>query len=311
MRTSRFLRTPVIKNGKTKRVTVLPSDMEIFSVLARYPYLNRDWIAALTKRSPDALKLRLRELWRDSSCYIKIHDTQRQTPRRFLFERLAYHLDSGAIKLLSQQDIVIPPTAHSNLDHQMMVSQIMASFELGAVGNVQLFHWPQLVGSTSEEAQKSDRPFTHEVTYQYRHDTHTSRITPDGRPFALAVDQDDGAHHYYFAGFEADCGTEPIEFHDSQRSSIERKFCQYISFIESRRYRHYFNFLNIYIPFVFNNAKRVESALDLLQRLDTNPKFKKSFLFAVHSPEPSGALVEKPWLQITPEGIRQFYFGRR
>ena len=68
----------------------------------------------------------------------------------------------------------------------------------------------------------------------------------------------DGTRSYlFFPGIEADCGTEPIDASDFDRSSIAKKFAAYIAIAEQRMHRSHFGFPNFFVPFITTTEARL------------------------------------------------------
>src|SRR5215471_12995511 len=69
-------------------------------------------------------------------------------------------------------------------------------------------------------------------------------------------------------GFEADCGTEPLETADPERSSIRNKFVTYLSALDQDVPRQQFGATTFLIPFVTTTRARMHSMMALLHRLE-------------------------------------------
>lgn len=305
-RNSRFNREPILTDGKPDAVAIVKSDIELFKVMARYPYLNVEWLAALTGGSPKALNARLNRLKRKPNCFVKVADAQVESPRRYLYEKLSYELDKPGRRIIEELGVSLPEKTTKILAHQTMVSEVMASFELGAKGDIRLIPWSEILDREETPAKllRDTHPFTFPVSYGYRREHHKKNVTPDGRPFGLEWDDGDNLHEYFFIGFEADCATEPVESSQWGRSSIERKFCEYMAIADQQLYRSHFGFPNLYVPFIFTEAARMRTAMALLERMDAPMREKRIFLFQVHSKKPNGNMVKQPWQRIDGKSLQ-------
>jgi hypothetical protein len=187
-----------------------------------------------------------------------------------------------------------------------MVAQIMASIELGTVQhpNVRLITWAEILASenTPRATRESAAPASIRVTYSLRDKTQTTEVIADGHPFGLERVIDRKRTYLFFPGIEADCGTEPIDASDAERSSILKKFTAYTAIAEQCIYRSHFGFPNFFVPFVTTTAPRLRSMTELLDRL-TGGRGSKMFLFktfprfasAEKPPAPSGHMLTVPW----------------
>ena len=72
----------------------------------------------------------------------------------------------------------------------------------------------------------------------------------DARPFGLERDHRRPRSYLFFPGIEADCGTEPLDASDFERSSIAKKFAAYIAIAEQGIYRSHFGFPNFFVPLI-------------------------------------------------------------
>src|SRR5258708_5212970 len=109
-RTSRFISgQPILTDdGKVLPTVVVPNDIALFKVMARYPYLDIPWLAAVTHRPEGALGKRIYQLKRAG--YIKVADAQaetREARRRNLFEKLCYELAAKGIRELHPHGISV------------------------------------------------------------------------------------------------------------------------------------------------------------------------------------------------------------
>ena len=89
---------------------------------------------------------------------------------------------------------------------------------------------------------------------------------------------------------EADCGTEPIDTADSERSAIRNKFAAYLTALEQDMPRRHFGATTFMVPFITTTEPRMRSMLALLEGLRAGPLARR-FLFK-HIP--SFTSFEKP-----------------
>src|ERR1051326_6070693 len=113
-----------------------------------------------------------------------------------------------------------------------MTSQLMASVELGArESGVRLISWPEILQGKSlpEETRHSLKPHAIPVTVTSPGGPVSTHTAADGRPFGISRVVADRPTYFFCPGIEADCGTEPVDTSDFQRSSLFRKFVLYLA----------------------------------------------------------------------------------
>jgi hypothetical protein len=132
-----------------------------------------------------------------------------------------------------------------------------------------------------------------------------SDIIADARPFGLERTIDDKRSYLFFPGIEADCGTEPIDAGDPDRSSIAKKFAAYLAIVEQGVHRSHFGFPNFFVPFITTSGARMRSMMELLDRLTARQGSKillfktfPSFTSAEKPPAPTGHMLSEPWQRV-------------
>ena len=253
-----------------------------------------------------ALTRRLNLLSRKPNLFLARPRQQRETADAN-YRHLIYELDDRGARLLKERGLsFLPKSFHRNFAHELMVSQITASFELGACGrqNIRLITWPEILANpkTPEALRQSATPTAIPVTFAANGAHHSIHVNADAQPFGLERVIDGARTYLFFPGIEADCGTEPIEASDFERSSIAKKFAAYISIAEQRIYRSHFGFPNFFVPLITPTKVRMESMMALLLRM-TGGRGSKIFLFktfpllssAEKSPPPDGHMLTESW----------------
>ena len=146
-----------------------------------------------------------------------------------------------------------------------MVAQITASIELGTSQNadIRLIAWTEILASenTPKATRESATPASIRASYSLRGETLTSDIIADARPFGLERTIDGKRSYLFFPGVEADCGTEPIDAGDPDRSSIAKKFAAYLAIVEQGVHRSHFGFPNFFVPFITTSVARMGSMM--------------------------------------------------
>ncbi|MGC2411374.1 MAG: hypothetical protein WA459_01585 [Stellaceae bacterium] len=297
------------KHGKPKTVVVTERDIErIFLPLARYRYLPVDYLHAFAGGSLDYLVNRLALLARKPNCYL-MRPVQQRANASANSRRQIYELSDKAFRILHEWGLPLQRTrTPTNFAHELMTSQLMASFELGCreTGHRLLF-WHDILQSQSlpEETRLSTRPHLIPVTVTIDGTVIPTHVAADGAPFGIARSDGDKTAHFFCPGVEADCGTEPIAASDFQRSSLYKKFVLYLEIDAKRIYRSHFGFPNLLIPIVTTNASRLTSMMSLLERLtygagSRNILFKTfpAFTSFEAPPPPSGQMLTQDWQRV-------------
>ena len=309
-RSSRWSRDPVVGRDRAA-VAVYPTerDIDIFKLLVRFRYLPSDYIHAFVGGNEKALSRRLNLLARKPNLYLARPVQQRQNADAN-HRRLIYELDDRGSRVLRERGLsFLPKNYHHNFAHELMVAQITASIELGVRDNsdIRLINWEEILANknTPEATRSSSIPHSIPVSYSLRGVDRSEHIIPDAQPFGLERTIDGQRSYLFFPGIEADCGTEPIDAGDLDRSAIVKKFAAYLAVAEQAIHRSHFGFPNFFVPFITTSAVRLELMLKAVGRL-TEGRGSKLLLFKAISsftsregpPPPSGHMLTEPWRRV-------------
>src|SRR5947207_11166051 len=157
----------------------------------------------------------------------------------------------------------------------------MASFELGArETGTRLIAWNDILQSRSlpDQTRHSPKPYQIPVTVTVDGAVIATHVAADGMPFGVARSGGGQRAYFFCPGIETDCGTEPIDASDFQRSSLYKKFILYLEVEAQALYRSHFGFPNLYVPIVTTTAARLASMMHLLKRI-TGGAGSKNILF--------------------------------
>ena len=308
LRNSRWTREAVTDDGHAVVVYPTERDIEIFTLLTRYRYLPSDTIHAFVGGSMSALSRRLNYLSRKPNLYLARPRQQRETADAN-YRHLIYQLDERGSRVLKERGLsFLPKSYHRNFAHELMVAQIIASFDLGTRErkNVRLITWPEILANptTPEATRQSPTATAIPVTFSAGGEQHSVHVNADARPFGIERVIDGARTYLFFPGIEADCGTEPVEAGSFERSSIAKKFAAYIAIAEQGIYRSHFGFPNFFVPLIAPSKVRMESMMALLQRM-TVGRGSKMFLFKTFpvlssvekAPRAGGRMLTEPWLR--------------
>jgi hypothetical protein len=308
-RNSRWDRKPVVDNGANPAVAHLTErDIEIFKCLARYQYLPTDYIHAFVQGDYKSLSHRLNLLSRKPNLYINRPHQQRGHAEAN-HRKLVYELDSPGAQELRDRDIPVSKKKdHRNFAHELMVCQIAASIDLGTIADpkIKVIRWPTILAS--DRVPDATRRLANPLSIPIG----DHRKIPDGEPIVIARQFQRAT--FIFLVQEADCGTEPIDATDNDRSSIRRMFEDYLTIIEQRIYKTHFGANTFMVAIITTNETRMNSMMALLERMNPGQSAKR-FLFK-HIPvftsyKPSapatGHMLTDPWKRA---GFPDFYLNR-
>jgi hypothetical protein len=316
-RNSRWSRDPILQHGRAAVARVTDRDIEIFRLLARHRYLPADDIHALVGGGLKPIIHRLNLLSRSPNLFINRPHQQRQNADAN-YRRLIYELDDRGAHVLRERGLsFLPKTYHRNFAHEFMVCRIMASFEIAvkADPSLRLITWQEIMTSekTPEATRNAPRPNCIPVSFVIRGEHQRTDVYADAHPFGIEQSKDGARSYFFFPGIEADCGTEPLEASDFERSSIHKKFSAYRAIVEQGIHQSHFGFPNFFVPIITTTLTRMESMMRCLERI-TAGRGSKMFLFkafpAFTSFEPpplaTGHMLTEPWQRV---GYVPFHFG--
>jgi hypothetical protein len=312
-RNSRWSREPKLNKARHPIIARLSEDdLAILTLLGRYRYLPSDYLAALTGRSLPALQARLEILYRKPNAYINRPHQQRANADANT-TRLIYELDDKGADELRDRGLTYSRKKYlRNFAHELMACTIAASFEIGANRNnaLRILSWQQLIDSP--QMPDATKQLANPQVLTFERDSQIERLASDWRPFV--VERNLGSKSYAFVfGFEADCGTEPLDTADAERTSIRNKFIAYLSALHQDVPRQQFGATTFLIPFVTTTRARMHSMMELLQRLGPGA-LSKRFLFkhipsftSFEKPAPAtGHMLLEPWQRA---GLGPFSFA--
>ena len=309
-RNSRWDRSPVLDGDRTPCIASLTErDIEIFKLLARFRYLASDDIHAFVGGSLHAIGRRLNLLFRKPNGYLARPHQQRQNAEAN-HRRLLYELDERGRHVLRDHGLpFLAKHYYRNFAHELMVCRIMASIELGtrAAPTVRMISWPEILANsaTPEATRFASNPASIPVRFTENGQAVSIIVSADARPFGIERLHDSRHSYLFFPGIEADCGTEPIESSDIDRSSIVRKLTAYRAIAAQDLHRTHFGFPNFLVPITTTTERRMKSIMELLARM-TGGRGSKMFLFttfpAFHSfekpPPASGHMLTRDWQRV-------------
>ncbi len=299
-RNSRWDRKPVFADGAQPAVAHLTGrDIEIFKCLARHQYLPSDYIHAFVRGDYKSLIHRLNLLSRKPNLYIHRPHQQREHAEAN-YRKLVYELDNRGAQELRDRDIrVSKKKDHRNFAHELMVCQITASIELGAIAD------PRNSGSSAgprswQATSSPTRPVGLLILSAFR----LAIIAKYRTENQLLSSASSKSTTFIFLVQESDCGTEPIDATDNDRSSIRRMFEDYLTIIEQRTYQTHFGANTFMVAIVTTNATRMNPGQSAKRFL-----FKHIPVFTSSKPSApaTGHILTDPWKRA---GFPDFYLNK-
>lgn len=310
---SRFSRDPILDAAGLPIVVLKPTRVDglILRALARRRFGSVYELAGLTGCNVVWLRHRLRVLNANPNCYIRIANEQLQHQRNYMNSPIFYELDSVGIAHLDGKGIHLTPRKEpKQFEHQVMIDQIMASFEIGFRNlGMEYIQWmPDILqGSTLPEETRKSRSHAMPVSFTFRGKTYDRDYIADDKPFGGYKEK-----YVFCPGIEADTGEMPVKSYDFERSGIILKILCQLAIIETRSFKTKFNFPNMFFPIVTSTPSRKESIKDAIMEV-TDGRGSKNILVK-HMPRPKVATVTTGWAAEVPwqrAGHPDFYFDGR
>ena len=228
-RNSRWDDAPVLdKSGQPKAACITQRDIDgIFRPLTRYRYLPVDYIHALSGGSLDYLVNRLNLLCRETQPLCRApasaaRECERQSPPADLRARregLARHARTRR-----------PARALTRTVEFRARADDLRTDGLVRARHTGDRHAPDHLVRDSAEQEPADatrdaaKPYQIPVTVTIDGAVTATHVAADGEPFGIARSGSGQTVFFFCPGIEADCGTEPIDASDFQRSSLYKKF---------------------------------------------------------------------------------------
>jgi hypothetical protein len=309
-RNSRWNNAPLLdRAGRPRAACLTERDIErIFLPLARYRYLPVDYLHALAGGSLDYLVNRLGLLARQPNCYVARPPQQRANASANCRPQV-YELAAGGIRTLQERGVIFQRSrTPANFAHELMTCELLASFELGVRGTgARLISWPEILQSKNLPAatRTSPQPYAIPVTVTIGGQVIATHAVADGEPFGIGRSLGGQTAYFFCPGIEADCGTEPVDTSDFQRSSLFKKIFLYLAIEAQAIYRSHFGFPNMYVPLVTTNAARLASMMKVLERITGGAgsrtillKTFPAFTSSEKPPAPTGHMLTADWQRV-------------
>jgi Replication-relaxation len=274
--------------GNPRKVFITAGDRARFHIQARYPYLNRDYLTALTGQNSDAIRERNNQLKRKPGLYLRLFETDDYRPT--IYNKLIYQLTPKTESLIgAKQSEEFTGAA----EHRIMSCEIRADFEIGAskagvpiISFDDILHSPNLPQRTRGVPDPWNIPFTIDVNGRQE----KRKKRPDCHPFGLKTNRVKNDRPFYpFFALEADRANERIASFDMHRPYIRTKFAEYIEILKQEAYAERYGFSYFYVLFITTGTRHMQSMMTLLEEMTEHDKrYRKQFCFTVHRNDASG-----------------------
>lgn len=270
----------------------VPGDLEILKAIGRHSLLLPDDLCAITDRSYSSIIFRTKRL-KDHG-YIRWTDTQDKHRAAWLSFPKAFQLtNKGVGKLMNMGCDYRLPESSKQFLHQLTESQVAASFEIGARG--QLVTHAQILSNPNTPQNASDH---FPVAFHFKGTDYKRKLKPDIGP--IGIKYANGT--YRFLVVEVDLASEPLITANRDRQAIETKIAAYTSVLEQRIFNAQFGLPNLTVLFTSTTQTRVDNIIDLCGQMAG--KFSNRFgaqvvptiTSGIKPPKP-GYAVLLPWLQ--------------
>lgn len=157
--------------------------------------------------------------------------------------------------------------------HDLMTNMIVAQIEIGARAGFQFADFGRILPKappSSPEPPTRDAAHPATIIIKFTPPGGKERsfsITADHPPFAIGKS---GKFKFYFVS-ETDCGSEILRARTFHRSSIRRKIHLCLAALEQRAVEKIFGIPGpVYFPFVFDEASRIKSTIEIINELTDN-----------------------------------------
>jgi hypothetical protein len=295
-----------------KRIELTARDIELFKLLYRYPYLRSTFLHAfLGGASETRFKERLGHLYHEGG-YID-RPVQQWQFANCRYIPVVYELGEAGERVLRELGLLgASPLsrkgrlgANRQFAHALMVSDILASIELGvrADRSLRFVTSAEILARAPEATRCAETPLAVPVSISYRsprtNATHqaTIRTVPDAL-FGLEYARE-GKKTYRFFALEADRNSMPIARSNLEQSSYLRKILAYAEIIRQGLHKSHFGVPNLLVLTATTSERHMQGIMKVIRDLGCDPR---PFLFKALRPSisvsvraPLLELLTQPW----------------
>jgi hypothetical protein len=278
-------RSRLRRTASGKRVELTARDIEIFKLLKRYRYLRSTFLYAFVGGKHETrFKERLGALFHDGRYINRPKEQWEFAGSRYA--PVVYELDRAGEAVLAQLGTevkrAIPPHGHHQFAHALMISETLASIELGArAGNARLMGSDDIIASAPEATQSQRNPFALPVsiTHTFARDRTESAafsLIPDAL-FGLAYQERDAGKSYRFFALEAERENR-VAASSLKPTSFLKKVLGYRDIAARETHRTQLGTPNLIVLVVTGSQARIETMKKVIMDV-TAGKGSSIFLF--------------------------------
>lgn len=277
-------RDPILtKDGEEKIIEpedLTPNDIETF-LYAHQFYLSPDFAGALTGRTTEGARRRIKDLKRQDPPYIDIATAQRTRPNRFWNDTKCVVTTNRSLKILKDREINIPlKYPHSSsFDHDVLANRDIMSAIVAQKRNWAAFDLllpDQLVEILPDDVDRRKAWFDFPLTFSK---DGQDIIRPDYYP--VGIERHFDPDNLLFFVLELETGSNHIPRSNYENSNLGFKVLAWLDVLKHDTYNKRLALPNLYIVFSLVQPGRSVLMRDMLNTLV--PKdYQRFFLFRQH-----------------------------
>jgi hypothetical protein len=292
-----------------KAINLTERDIEIFKLLERYRYLRSTFIHAFVGGYEKRLIERLGDLFHEG--YLN-RPPQQWRAFNARYTPAIYELDELGERFLKEHGLSGGETrslvsrANREFAHAMMISDTLASIELGARtrSGVRFISWRDILSRAPQATKDARNPFSLPVLISYTFRTGSTQtaqfgLVPDGL-FGLEY-ADNGNKLYRFFALEAERANR-VYCNNLHQTSWLKKVLAYRDIIAAKKYHSHFGLPNLMIIAVAPSSAKIGTMARLVMEV-TQGRGSTQFLFkpipmlgcGSAAPEPTAELFASAW----------------
>jgi hypothetical protein len=296
-----------------KRINLTERDSEIFKLLERYRYLRSTFIHAFVGGYDKRLIERLGDLFHEG--YLN-RPSQQWRAFNARYTPAIYELDELGERCLKEHGLSAGETrslvsrgrmgANREFAHAMMISDTLASIELGArtTSGARFISWRDILSKAPQATKDARNPFSIPVSIAHAFPTGSTQtakfsLVPDAL-FGLEY-ADSGKKLYRFFALEAERANR-VYCNNLYQTSWLKKVLAYRQIIANKTYHSHFGLPNLMVMVVTPTPAKIETMKRLIMQV-TQDRGSTQFLFksipvlgcGSSAPEPTAELFTGAW----------------
>lgn len=297
-RNSRWDDEPKLKNGKPFVIYPCASDLAILRLFNRYRYLPLDFIVAHTGLSYSYLVHRLDDLARKPNKFLNRPEKQRAQPNAN-YRFLIYELAERGETILKHKGLYStePRLGDEHLfAHSLMVSETIASLEIGINNRSAMIWWPEIAGRLAEPHRSIPVHIEHHFPHAGKKVADFDYYNDSNGP--IGIQYPDGTAR--FLSLEAE-HTNQVDCNNLTKTSFLKKFLAIRYIMDNRLYDKHWGLPNLITLVVTSSQARIDTMKELIMR-ETGGAGCTYIAFAIIPVLEDPFTAAKPMPQLYTEG---------